>query len=357
MLVSLLVAAFLFGTSVEEDLAQLSQYVAEGRLDQAREAIRQDPQQTRDALQALITQFDSSVHSTRHKPEQRRVRYAEPTLETGIKLSEILSEVSGDDSYLRRFQARQDRITATKMLNDKQYRQALDLAQSVRKTALELEDKSFLFSTYLTSAYGYLGSGEGEKALADCETALRLARDLQDPSKQALALFNLGAAFMHLGRAAESLPYSMQAAEAAAKVGNKLWEANAWLNVGSAEMMHRRYEPAEQAFKQTMELARAVGDRLAEGRAYYDLGVLYHHWGRWEPASENLEKSLTFIREVDIRHSHDIEAYNYVEKDALEMLLRCYEKMGRNDAAVSTVRTRLAEMKEMPRQDHSGHAH
>lgn len=349
----------------EEFLSKLTQYVTAGQLDQAREAMRQDLAGSKAALQTLVTQFDGSVHSFRNRPEQRRVQYSDTLLDTGLKLSQILQELSGDNAYMRRFEARRDRMAATKLLNDKQYQKAMDLIQSVRKTALELEDKSFLFSTYLTSAYAHLGLGKGEQALANCETALRIARETGDPAKNALALFNLGTAYLHLGKTADSLPFSTQAAEAAEKVGNKLWAANAWLNVGSAEMILRRYEPGEKALQRTLTLAREVGDKLAEGRAYYDLGVLYHNWGRWQPASENLERSLEFIRTVDIRHSHDIEpdGYNYVEKDALELLVRSYQKMNREDATATAARARLEELKALPKKDtdkghdRQGHSH
>ncbi|MBI4456074.1 MAG: tetratricopeptide repeat protein [Acidobacteria bacterium] len=341
----------------EEYLSRLTQYINAGQLDQAREAIKEDPARSKETLQALIAQFDSSIHSFRDKPEQRRVQYSQSFLEVGLKLSSILAEVTHDDSCLRRFQARRDRMTATALLNEKQYQKALDVTQSVRKTALELEDKSFLFSTYLTSAYAYLGLDKREQTLADCETALRLAREISDPAKMALGLFNLGTAYLHAGRIRESLPYSVEAAETAAKVGNKLWEANAQLNAGSAEMMLQDYESGEKALRQALRLAQEVGDRLAEGRARYNLGVLYHNWGRWEAASDYLEHSLQFIRTVDIRHSHDIDAYNYVEKDALELLLHSYREMNRNDAAVESVRARLEELKDLPKKQRRDHSH
>jgi tetratricopeptide (TPR) repeat protein len=341
----------------EDTLPQLAKLIEAGQTDQARELIRQSPEEARRALGQLITEFDGSVHSHRDKPEQRRVQYSQSLLEAGLKLSSMLQELAGDGSYLRRFEARRDRMQATQLLNQKRYQQAMDLVQQVRKTALEQEDKSFLFSTYLTSAYANLGLGRGDLALQDCETALKLARETGDPSKNALALFNLGTAYMHLNRVVESLPFSRQAAEASAKVGNKLWEANAWLNVGSAELMAHNYEASEDALNRTLKLSKEVGDKLAEGRAYFDLGVLYHSWERWESATVNLEESLRFIRGVDIRHSHDISDYNHVEKEALQLLVGSYEKLNRTDAAVIEAKNRLEAMKQLAPQAAEPHGH
>ena len=346
--------------AAEDSLTPLAKLAVDGQMDQARALLKQNPEDGRQALTQLIAEFDGSIHSFRDKPQQRRVQYSDSLMKAGLDLGSMLREQTGDGSFLRRFEARRDRMKATQFLNDKKYQEAMDLVQEVRKTVLELEDKSFLFSTYLTSAYAYLGLGQGDLALKDCETALKIARETGDPAKNALALFNLGTAYMHMERVAESLPFSRQAAEAAAKIGNKLWEANAWLNVGSGEMMLRHYEPAEEALTRTLELARGAGDKLAEGRAYFDLGVLYHTWERWEPAARNLEESLKFIRSVDIRHSHDIDGFNHVERTALQLLVRSYEKLNRADAAVAEAKGQLDALNRAAPasgSDHEGHSH
>ena len=48
---------------------------------------------------------------------------------------------------------------------------------------------------------------------------------------------------------------------------------------------------------------------MGEGRAFYNLGIVYLNQEKWVLAREHLESSLKFIRDVDIRHSHDIDEY------------------------------------------------
>jgi tetratricopeptide (TPR) repeat protein len=325
MFLSLLFLVLTLQTPQTEDTSRWLDYLDDGRSQELREAIRQQPAEAKTALETLLVDFDSSVHSWRDTPEQRRVQYSQTILGNGLQLSRAVAQVSGDDTFQRRFEARRDRIQATQLLNDGEFQEALALIETVRSTARQLEDKSFLFSTYLSSAYAHLGQGLPEHALVDCETALQLARETGDRVKYTLALFNLGTAHLHLSHYDQALTHSREAAQSAAEIGNLIWEANAWLNVGYVGIMQRRYESAQAALEQTLTLSQKAGDPLGEGRAFYNLGIVYSKQERWELARDHLEQSLKFIRGVDIRHSHDIDDYNYVEKDALKRLLYSYQ--------------------------------
>jgi len=357
MSLSLLFLVLTLQTAEPENTSRWLEYLDDGRLQELHEAIQQQPAKAKAALETLLVDFDSSIHSWRDQPEQRRVQYSETTLGNGLQLSRVVAEVSGDDTFQRRFEARRDRIQATELLNDGEFQEALSLIESVRSTARQLEDQSFLFSTYLSSAYAHLGQGMPESALADCEIALQLAREIGDKVKYTLALFNLGTAHLHLGHYDQALTHSREAAQSAAEIENLIWEANAWLNVGYVGIMQGRYPSAEAALEQTLTLSQKAGDPLGEGRALYNLGIVYSRQERWELARDHLEQSLKFIREVDIRHSHDIDDYNQVEKDALERLLYSYQQLNLEDPLViDPLRQRLEEFEARDRPDRQ-HAH
>jgi tetratricopeptide (TPR) repeat protein len=357
MFLSLLLLILTLQTPQTRDALRWLDYLDDGRSQELREAIQQQPAEANAALETLLADFDSSIHSWRDTPEQRRVQYSQTILGNGLQLSRAVAQVSGDNTLQRRFEARRDRIQATQLLNDGEFQEALSLIESVRSTARQLEDRSFLFSTYLSSAYAHLGQGRPESALADCEIALQLAREIGDRVKHTLALFNLGTAHLHLSHYDQALTHSREAARSAAEIGNLIWEANAWLNVGYVEIMQSRYESAQAALEQTLTLSQKARDPLGEGRALYNLGVLYSKQERWDMARDHLEQSLKFIRGVDIRHSHDIDDYNHVEKDALERLLYSYQQLNLEDPAViDPLRQRLEEFEDMGRPD-PRHAH
>ncbi|MDA2933201.1 tetratricopeptide repeat protein [Acidobacteria bacterium AH-259-D05] len=343
--------------SVQDDASRWMEAVESGNLEQLQEEIRQQPGKAKTVMEELLVQFDSSIHSWRDRPEQRRVRYSDTLLRSGLELSLLVTEVTGDNTLQRRFEARRDRVKATELLNDAEFQKAMSLIESVRDTAEELEDKSFLFSTYLSSAYAYLGTGDPERALAHCEMALRLAREIGEKVKQTLALFNVGTAHLHLGHYDQAYTYSIQAAEAAEKIGNLIWQANAWLNVGYVQIMKHDYESAIDSLGRTLTLSQESGDPLGEGRAYYNLGIVYSKQKQWNLAREHLEHSLKFIREVDIRHSHDIDEYNYVERDAMRRLLYSYQQLNVEDPAVlEPIQHRLEEFEHMSGST-QGHTH
>jgi len=357
MHLSLLFLLLTLQTAETENTSRWLDYLDDGRLQELHGAIQQQPAEAKAALETLLADFDSSIHSWRDKPEQRRVQYSEAILGKGLQLSQVVAEASGDDTFQRRFEARRDRVQATELLNDGEFQEALSLIESVRSTARQLEDRSFLFSTYLSSAYAHLGQGMPEAALADCEIALQLAREIGDRVKYTLALFNLGTAHLHLGHYDQALTHSREAAQSAAEIENLIWEANAWLNVGYVGIMQNRYPSAEAALERTLTLSRKAGDPLGEGRALYNLGIVYSKQERWDLARDHLEQSLKFIREVDIRHSHEIDGYNHVEKDALERLLYSYQQLNLEDPAViDPLRQRLEEFGNMDRPDRQ-HAH
>lgn len=354
-----LLFAMLTLPAVQDDVSAWMEIIESGHLEQVEAEIRQHPEKAIPILEALLSRFDSSIHSWRDRPEQRRVRYADDLLQSGLSLTRLVTEVTGNNTLQRRFEARKDRVRATELLNDGKFDEAMVLIESVRGTAREMEDQSFLFSTYLSSAYAYLGTGRPESALADCELALSVAREIGESVKLTLALFNMGTAHLHLGHYDESLTYSLQAAEAAAEIGNKIWQANAWLNVGYVQIMKVEYEPAIESLRRTLSLSQEAGDPLGEGRAYYNLGIVYFRLRQWTSTRDHLEQALEFIREVDIRHSHDITEFNAIERDALQRLLHSYEQLNVTEPSLlEPIKHRLAEFEQMSDQGGShGHSH
>ncbi|MEE2839794.1 MAG: tetratricopeptide repeat protein [Acidobacteriota bacterium] len=344
---------------VQDDVSSWMKLIESGQLEQVEAEIRQHPEQATPIIEELLSQFDSSVHSWRDRPEQRRVRYSDDLLQSGLELTRLVTELTGDNTFERRFEARRDRVRATQMLNDGEFDEAMALIESVRDTARELEDQSFLFSTYLSSAYAFLGTGRPDKALIDCELALSLAREIGERVNLTLALFNLGTAHLHLGNHDESLTYSLQAAEAASEIGNKIWQANAWLNVGYVQIMKDQYGPAIESLRRTRSLSQEAGDPLGEGRAWYNLGIAYFRLRQWESTRDHLEHALEFIREVDIRHSHDITEFNTIERDALQRLLHSYQQLNLTDRALlEPIEQRLEEFEQMSDQGgEPGHSH
>lgn len=313
----------------------------------ARRQIAADPAAAAHALDTLIARIDASVHSDRQRPEQRRVSFDADSLALGVRLGGVYGDVTDNRSYYRRFRAREQRLAGTTLLNERRYRDALTPLTSALTEARTLEDRWLELITRINLAYAHLELGQGRQALAECETAAELSSTLDDRSR-ALALFNLGSAYLHLGEAAASLRHTQEALRLSQQVGIRLWQGNALLNIGAAHQQLGDLASAGRAFEQALGVFEGTGDRLGIGRSLYNQGLVA--FGRRDAAATTalLERALPHIRSVDIRHSHEIELdpehyQNPIEMSALQILVVAYERLGESEKAAA----RMAALKAL----------
>lgn len=312
---------------------------------------------TRRELDELLARVDASVHSDRQRPEQRHVQYDQEALATGVRAGRIFGTVTGDRTYARRFIARQRRLAGTELLNQRRYRQALVPLKAALREADALEDRWLQTITHVNLAYGYLELGSGKQALAECEAAAGAAKTL-DAKAQGLTFFNLGSVYLHLGDAARSLEYSEKAVPLSQKAGIKLWEGNSLLNIGAAHLQLGAVDRSREAFERARDVLEKTSDRLGLGRAWYNLSLVALRQERLEDTAAYMEKALPIIREVDIRHSHEIEATkelyaNPVELSALQILADTYRKLGQIDRAEAYMKQLSVAKARKP----AGHSH
>lgn len=299
--------------------------------------VASDPAAVRHALDELLARVDASVHSDRRRPEQRRVQYDREALALGIRTGRLFAETTGDTTYARRFAAREQRLDGTELLNQRRYREALQPLNAALAEARALDDRWLETITRVNLAYGHLELGQGAEALKQCEAAAAASRTLDDKA-QGLTLLNLGSMHLHLGDAVQSLEYSTRAIAMSQKAGIRLWEGNSLLNVGAAHFQLGDLDASRDAFARALAVIGTTKDRLGQGRALYNLGLIAARQQRFAEAAAHMERALPIIREVDIRHSHEIETnpeqyQNPVERSALQVLVEAYSRLGEDEKA------------------------
>ena len=320
-------------------------------------AVKDDPAATRAALDELLVRVDGSVHSDRERPEQRRVQYDAEALALGTRIGSAYAAATGDRTYARRFQARQQRLSGTELLNKRRYRQALVPLSTALREARALNDAWLEVITLINAGYAHLELGNGQEALASCQQAADRASSL-DVKARALALFNLGSIHLHLGHAAESSAYSQQAVSASREAKVRLWEGNALMNIGAAQLQSGDIEASRESFEQALEVLLKTSDRLGQGRVLYNLGLVAMQQQRLADAAQYMERALPIIRAVDIRHSHEIETgpgyQNPIEVSALQVLVDAYTALGRTEqeAVHAAVLDRLKARQRPPTHSH-----
>jgi tetratricopeptide (TPR) repeat protein len=329
--------------------------------------VRAEPQETLRTLEKLRDRFDASVHSMRSRPEQRRVRYDEEALRLGRWIGGLYSEATGDARPARAFAAREVRIEGTELLNDRRYREALEKLGSALAEAEQLDDAWLKVITLTNMAYGLMQVGDAIPALEACRRASHEAERL-DRKARALAWLNLGSAYLHLGEIEESARHSREAAALSGEIGNRIWQGNALLNLGAAYWNLNDTRRARETFEQSLAVLKGVPDvmgvgrALAEGRTLYNLALLTAQAQSYPEAVEYMERALPLIRQIDIRHSHEIEEderayYNSIEEDALRLLSEAYQNM-KQEKTAARYRQELEELlRSRPEGAHESHHH
>jgi tetratricopeptide (TPR) repeat protein len=324
----------------------------------AARVVAAEPAATREALGQLLVRVDASVHSDRQRPEQRRVRGEKAALALGVRVGSFLTRATGDHTYERRFRAREQRLAGTIQLNERHYREALTPLTTALREAQALGDLWLETITRVNLAYAYLELGRGPQALAECERAAEVSKNLDDRAR-GLTIYNLGSVHLHLADFERSIAYSREAVALSRKAGIRLWEGNSLLNLGAAYHQTGDLDAARDAFESALAVLEKTSDKLGLGRALYNLGLVAARQHRYSDAAAYMERALPLIRTVDIRHSHAIETgpepcENPYEVSALEELVDAYSHTG-DELKAAAHRAMLRRIE--PCRQGSGHTH
>jgi tetratricopeptide (TPR) repeat protein len=141
--------------------------------------------------------------------------------------------------------------------------QAIECTDHALAIARELDDRGFQAFCLANRvenrwcAYGHLS-----EAMADAEEALRLSRDLGDPTLMAQALCYVGLPLQLRGDFDRSLAYFYEGAALAERVHAGFWIAFAAAFIGNASTAKGEYEEALRWYRRLSDYASAAGDKF-----------------------------------------------------------------------------------------------
>jgi tetratricopeptide (TPR) repeat protein len=360
LIVAALCQVLLATPSIQETDAGLEQQLLAADTAQAVALVANAPEKTKALLDRLLDEIDHSVRSHRDSPEQRKVQFSRDSLDRAIRISEVYSRATDDTRPYRRFVARRQRLEGTALLNARRYRDALSTLQPVLAEAEALEDRWLEMTAHTSLAYAYLELGDRDRTLQQAEAAVAAASSQGDRART-LALYNLGSTHVHFGRMSAALEPLTAAVTLARDAKNDMWLGNAALSLGVAYRQLGQRDEAERATQEALDALTRAGDRLGIGRSLYNLGLMAFERRDFAAASGYMERALPVIRDVDIRHSHEIEEdeahrYNEIEEHALSVLVESYTRAGEPSRA-ETHRVALEQVRSRKPAAAHGHAH
>jgi CHAT domain-containing protein/tetratricopeptide (TPR) repeat protein len=155
--------------------------------------------------------------------------------------------------------------------------------------------------------------------------ALPLFHSLDDHSREALTLANLGFIYTSLGEQQKALDYFVQALPLFHAGGDRLSEATTLANIGRAYRALGEKQKALDYFVQALPLSRAVGDRRGEATTLNNIGRAYDALGEKQKALEYFGLALLLFRSIGDRSS---------EGDTLNNIGRAYRTLGEKQKAL-----------------------
>jgi len=116
--------------------------------------------------------------------------------------------------------------------------------------------------------------GAYEKAEADYQTSLKMARDLEDEALVSSLLMNLGITYIHMDQIAKGIEHYERSIDLATKVGNLRTLAYAYANLAEVLSTEKRFDEAASYIRKALEVHRHR-DRIPRGHGRHQ-----HRQGR-----------------------------------------------------------------------------
>ncbi len=137
------------------------------------------------------------------------------------------------------------------------------------------------------------------QAIGKWEQALKLYRQINDKTWEALTLTSIGRVYSDLGEKQKALSYYDQALPLFHQVGNKAGEATTLNNIGTVYDTLGEKQKALSYYDQALPLRRQVGDKGGEATTLNNIGKVFSDLGEKQKALSYFDQALPLRRQVE----------------------------------------------------------
>jgi tetratricopeptide (TPR) repeat protein/transcriptional regulator with XRE-family HTH domain len=163
------------------------------------------------------------------------------------------------------------------------FTEALQIASRNGDRARELESLLGL---------GWVRMAQGREAIDIFERADELARDIEHPHGEVLAVSGLVHSYRLSDRPTEAVAYAERGLQVARSSGESLGELDALIALGSLHRSRGLHEEADIRYREALRLATEIGSGSYRFEALYGLARLHHIGGRYREALADHERAL-----------------------------------------------------------------
>jgi eukaryotic-like serine/threonine-protein kinase len=143
--------------------------------------------------------------------------------------------------------------------------------------------------------------GKPDQALPLLREALALARDGGNRGSEALALNNIGAAYLAKGQHSDAQTYFERALELREQMKVPREIADTLHNLGETLNKMGKFDQALSRYLRALEVRRVAGDKRSEAIESYSIGTIFDYQGRYGAAVKSKADALKTFRELNQR--------------------------------------------------------
>lgn len=184
----------------------------------------------------------------------------------------------------------------------------------------------------------YLARREPHRAIKMYEQALLIFDKIDDRRGEGYALANLSNAYLALDDRQRAVEYQREYLEIAREIGDRRWEGNALGNLGNVYLDLGEIKRAIECYEQALQIFQEIGDNDKEAGALSGLGLAYLALGQTQRAIDHYDRHLALVRQTGNRLS---------EAEALSNLGSIYADLGEVDRAVEIYQQYLSIAREL----------
>ncbi len=163
---------------------------------------------------------------------------------------------------------------------------------------LETEDNYTRGAKYIIVSAIFFSISEYKSAVAYCEQALSIAKEIGDKKGEGISFSHLGSIYYILGNYHKAIEIYEQSLSIAREIGDKKAEGVNLGNLGNAYDNLGDYQKAIEFHEQSLSISRKIGDKKGEGANLGNLGITYDNLGDYQKAIEFYEQALSITREI-----------------------------------------------------------
>ncbi|MEG4496086.1 tetratricopeptide repeat protein [Microcoleus sp. F10-C6] len=191
---------------------------------------------------------------------------------------------------------------AVQQQQQENHRQAIETFQQILAIARQLQNPENEALALLGLGINYDKIGQPQPALEYCNQALVIYQKVGNRSWESITLNYIGRVYDNISQPQEALKYYNQALPIMREVGDRVWEAANLNNIASVYKRLSQPQEALKYYNQALPIMQGLGNRSGEATTVNNIGAVYESISQPQEALKYYNQALPLMREIGDRY-------------------------------------------------------